>query len=216
MFRDMKRYGLNPEEITKTKTWGKPKQWNKEAEAEKKPCLVFTCSWSDFFIEQADPWREEAWKIIKSTPWLQWQILTKRIKRVKKHLPEDWGEGYPNVWLGTSIESSTYNWRADVLSEVPAKTRFISAEPLLASLVKSDKHNAINLKGIHWLIAGGESGDEHRPMEIDWVKELRDLCVANKTAFYYKQESGFLPSKNPPLLDGRTWEEYPEIWQPEE
>lgn len=215
MFREMTRFGLNPEEITRTKTWKNPKKWNKAAAEEKKPKLVFTCSWSDFFIEQADPWREEAWGIIKETPWLQWQILTKRINRVNNNLPKDWGAGYPNVWIGTSIESATYNWRADVLKEVPARIRFVSAEPLLASLTVSEKHSPLNLDGIHWLIAGGESGPDCRSMETDWVRQLRDLCNTCNTAFYYKQESGLLPATNPPLLDGRTWEEYPEIWSPE-
>ena len=208
MFREMERFGLNPEEVTRTKTWKNPRRWNKEAEAEKKPRLVFTCSWSDFFIEDADDWRDDAWGIIQRTPWLQWQILTKRIKRVEKHLPDDWGEGYPNVWLGVSIESATYNWRADVLRDIPARVRFISAEPLIASL------KGLKLEDIHWLIAGGESGPDHRPLNIDWVRELRDLCNKSGTAFYYKQEAGLYPAKNPPKLDGKTWEEYPEIWTP--
>ncbi len=209
MFREMERYKMNPEEITRTKTWANPKRWNKEAAAEKKSRMVFTCSWSDFFIEEADPWRADAWKVIKDTPWLQWQILTKRVKRMNDHLPPDWGEGYPNVWMGVSIESATYNWRADYLRGVPSRIRFISAEPLLASC------KDLNLEGIHWLIAGGESGPEHRDMDVAWVRELRDMCNKNKTAFYYKQASALLPATKPPLLDGRTWEEYPEIWTPE-
>jgi protein gp37 len=209
MFREMERFGLNPKEITRTKTWNKPKKWNKEAETKQEPALVFTASWSDFFIKEADEWRADAWKIIKETTWLQWQILTKRIERVPDHLPDDWGEGYPNVWLGVSIESATYNHRADALRKIPARIRFISAEPLLASL------KGLELKDVHWLIAGGESGPDYRPMDIDWVRELRDMCNYNEgVAFYYKQEAGFLPSKNPPLLDGRTWEEFPEIWTP--
>lgn len=211
MFREMDRYGLNPQIITKTKTWNNPRKWNKEAEAEKKPRLVFTCSWSDFFIEKADPWREEAWEIIKTTPWLQWQILTKRIERVNSNLPKDWGEGYPNVWIGTSIENATYNWRADSLRDIPARIRFISAEPLLGSLTVSGKLPPLTLEGISWLIAGGESGPEHRKMEIDWVRQLRDLCNHYNTAFYYKQENGFFPATSPPSLDGRTWEEFPAI-----
>lgn len=209
MFREMRRYGLDPEEITRTKTWSNPKRWNKEAQDEKKSRLVFTCSWSDFFIEQADPWRAAAWKVIKDTPWLQWQILTKRINRVGENLPEDWEDGYPNVWMGVSIENAAYNWRADELRKIPARVRFISAEPLLASM------KGLNLENIHWLIAGGESGAEHRKMDVSWVAELRDMCNKAKTAFYYKQEAGLFPSKKPPLLDGRTWEEYPEIWTPE-
>lgn len=203
MFREMRQYGLDLNVVTRTKTWGNPIKWNREAEKEAKSRLIFTCSWSDFFIEEADPWREEAWKVIRETPWLQWQILTKRIHRVKECLPKDWGEGYENVWLGVSIETAEYNDRADQLREIPAHIRFISAEPLIDSLT------GLNLKNIHWLIAGGESGPDFRHMDTDWVRELRDLCNKFDVAFYYKQDSGIVPSKNPPYLDGKTWEEFP-------
>lgn len=208
MFREMKQYGMNPEEVTRTKTWKNPRKWNEEAAKNGEPQLVFTCSWSDFFIEEADEWRDDAWDVIKNTPWLQWQVLTKRIKRVKDHLPDDWGEGYPNVWLGTSIESKTYNWRADVLREIPAKIRFISAEPLLGPLTN------LNLKDIHWLIAGGESGPDYRPMDKEWAKGLRDMCKSAGTAFFFKQSANLYPGTDP-LIDGVAYEEYPEFSAPE-
>ena len=207
MFREMNQYGMDPTEITRTKTWLNPRKWNKEAEANGEPQLVFTCSWSDFFIEEADEWRDDAWAVIKSTPWLQWQVLTKRIKRVEKHLPEDWGDGYPNVWLGTSIESNTYSWRADVLRNIPAKIRFISAEPLLGPLTD------LNLKDIHWLIAGGESGPDFRPMDKAWAIDLRDKCKAAGTAFFFKQSANLRPGIDP-LLDGVAYEEYPKFEAP--
>jgi len=208
MFRDMRRYGIDPEVVTRTKTWGKPRKWNRDAEAEGRPHLVFTCSWSDFFIEQADPWRDEAWKIIKETPWLQYQVLTKRIGLVKDRLPADWGDGYENVWLGVSIESATYNWRADALREIPARVRFISAEPLLAPLT------GLNLDKIHWLIAGGESGPDFREMKEEWALELRDMCRKAGTAFYYKQGSALLPGVDDKLA-GEQYHEYPEYFAPE-
>lgn len=126
MYRDMERFGRNPMIITRSKTnFSEPLKW-------KEPAMVFTCSWSDWFIEQADEWRPEAWEIIKRTPHLTYQILTKRPERIAGHLPSDWGKGYPNVWLGVSCENQEYaDLRINHLLSVPAVIRFISAEPLL-------------------------------------------------------------------------------------
>lgn len=99
------------------------------------PAFVFTCSISDFFHNDADAWRPEAWEIIKATPWLTYQILTKRHGRIASHLPPDWGEGYPNVWLGVSAENQEWaDRRIPVLLKVPARKRFVSAEPLLGPI----------------------------------------------------------------------------------
>lgn len=199
MFRDMRRWGMDPKIVTRCKTWGHPHKWNKLATTQ----LVFTCSWSDFFIDAADSWRDEAWQVIKACPWLQFQILTKRIERVVDHLPSDWGqEGYPNVWLGTSIEDDAVLNRADILRQIPARIRFISAEPLLGSLANLD------LTGIHWLIAGGESGPDFRPMKAEWALELRDLCRRFGVAYFYKQGASFSPGKND-KLNGTEYKEFP-------
>ncbi len=110
MFRDMKRYGSDPEVVTRSKTkFDEPRKW-------KTPRRVFTCSWSDWFHEGADAWRAEAWAIVRDTPHLTYQILTKRPERIADHLPPDWGEGYPNVWLGTSVENQRFAFRADILA----------------------------------------------------------------------------------------------------
>lgn len=109
----------------------------------------------------------------------------------------------PNVWLGTSIELDRYAWRANVLRDCPAAVRFVSAEPLLGPLPSLD------LTGIDWLIAGGESGIGHRPMEADWVRDLRDRSAAAGTAFFFKQHGGRTHAEGGRLLDGRTWDEYP-------
>lgn len=129
MFRDQLRYGNDPEAIVRAApaTFNSPLKW-------KEPKLVFTCSWSDFFHEAADEWRGDAWDIIRRCPQHTFQILTKRPELVADRLPDDWGDGYPNVWLGVSIENARMTWRADVLREIPAALRFISAEPLLGSL----------------------------------------------------------------------------------
>ena len=110
----------------------------------------------------------------------------------------------PNVWLGVSIENRRFVHRADYLREVPAAVRFISAEPLLGALPDLD------LAGIDWLIAGGESGPRRRPPREEWFLDLRDRCVAGGVAFFFKQWGGRTPKAGGRLLAGRTWDEYPE------
>lgn len=205
MFTEQYRYKLDPTVVTKTKTWAQPKRWQKTLNGTTKKEMVFTCSWSDFFIEEGDQWREEIWKIIKETPNLIYQILTKRSKNIKDRLPKDWGEGYDNVALGVSVENDKYLWRIDDLREIPCKWRFISAEPLLNSI------KSLNIENIHWVIVGGESGSGFRPMNLDWAREIRDICVSENVAFFFKQSSGFLPGKNNEL-DGRTWKQWPKEW----
>jgi protein gp37 len=126
--RDMNRYGKDFRAVTRSTTkFNAPKFW-------KEGKLVFTCSWSDWFIEEADAWRNDAWKVIRDTPQHTYQILTKRPERILDHLPEDWGDGYPNVWLGVSVESQAQVERLLVLSKVPAVVRFASFEPLIGPI----------------------------------------------------------------------------------
>src|SRR5689334_23079211 len=128
MYRDKERYGQDPTKVVRSKTkFRDPFKW---ADGR----MVFTCSWSDWFIEEADAWRPEAWEIIKATPHHTYQILTKRPERIAGHLPPDWGRGYPNVWLGVSVENQDYVERILRLLAEPAAVHFISAEPLLGPL----------------------------------------------------------------------------------
>ena len=202
MYAMLRRFGRDPTEVRRTQTWGDPRRWQREAERRGESEMVFTCSLSDWFIEEADGWRPEAWRVVRDCPNLVFQILTKRPHRIPERLPSDWGDGYRNVWLGVSIENADYLWRADSLRAVPAAVRFISAEPLLGSL------RALDLTGIHWLIAGGESGPRHRPMDLDWARELCDRCVQSGVAFFFKQSSHRLPGRGD-ILDGREWKEWP-------
>lgn len=182
MYREQRQYGHDPTALRRSKTkFREPLRWSD-------PRLVFTCSWSDWFHPAADGWREEAWEIVRSTPHLTYQILTKRPELVEQRLPADWGSGYENVWLGVSVENSRYTWRARVLSDLPAALRFVSAEPLLGSLFNdSGRRQPIDLDGIDWLIVGGESGAGARSMQIQWARELADACTASGTAFFMKQ-----------------------------
>jgi len=183
MFTAQRRYGRDPEIVTRCQTWGQPRKWQLAAAAAGRIERVFTCSWSDWFHVDADPWRDEAWAIIKSCPSLHFQILTKRDDRIAANLPRDWGSGYPNVWLGVSIENDRFTYRADRLRSIPAAVRFISAEPLLSPLPSLD------LRGIDWLIVGGESGPRYRPMDHAWVRELREKSKRARVAFFFKQSA---------------------------
>jgi protein gp37 len=206
MYRDMRQYGRDPTRVQRTseENWSKLLKWNDEARRNRQQSMVFTCSLSDWFHEDADAWRPEAWQVIRACPNLLFQILTKRPLRIREHLPLDWGDGYPNVWLGVSIENNEHIWRADMLRQIPARTRFISAEPLLGPLPDLD------LTGFHWLIVGGESGSGFRPMDHAWARQLRDKAQAAGVAFFFKQ-SAAMRSGVGDLLDGRQWHEYPAV-----
>lgn len=204
MFTEQRRYGKNPDAVVRTKTWGDPPKWQRRAVADGQQFMVFTCSWSDWFHVGADAWRDEAWAVIKACPNLTFQILTKRPENIEERLPADWGEGYPNVWLGVSIENDLYVDRADILRTIPARRRFISAEPLLAPLPSLD------LTGIHWLIVGGESGGDgtYRPMDHAWARDLRIRAREAGVAFFFKQSSA--PRTEMGIeLDGEIVREWP-------
>jgi protein gp37 len=289
MFRDKAKYGQDPNVVVRSKTrFYDPLKW-------KEPRTIFTCSWSDFFIEEADPWRDEAFAIMALTPQHTYQVLTKRPDRMLEYLTDRkvqdrWGEAaceitkspcaclgidelegdpLPNVWLGVSVEDQkTANERIPLLLETPAAKRFISAEPLMGSVdlqractlacrnkgqctdygtsglrvIQDSEEGGIwvecicsRLKGLHWVIAGGESGPDARPMHPGKARSLRDQCTAASVPFFFKQWGEWLPARDPrgPAdrhefpdgfssqkvgkkkagreLDGRTWDEMPAI-----
>jgi protein gp37 len=195
MYRDKNRYGQDPSQIVRGKTtFWLPVKW-------KEPRVIFTCSWSDFFIEEADQWRAEAWDVIRSTPHHTYQVLTKRPERIGSHVPEDWP--LPNVWLGVSVENPRFYWRIRVLREIPAIVRFLSLEPLLAAMPD------LPLGGISWVIVGGESGPQCRPMRNEWVCEIRDRCRYAQVPFFFKQWGGKRKDVTGRTLEGRVWDEMP-------
>lgn len=194
MFRDQTRYGHDPAIVVRSKTtFDEPRRWAD-------PQTVFTCSWSDWFHEDADPWRDEAWAIIRETPRHLYLILTKRPEMILDRLPLDWGEGWPNVWLGVSVESNRFAYRATTLVHTPAAGRFVSAEPLLAPV----RFEPGVLRRLDWVIVGGESGPDRRPMELQWARGLRDDCGIAGVPFFLKQLGGW-PNKRGgvhAMLDG--------------
>lgn len=203
MFTAQERYGRNPAEVVRcTSTWGHPAKWQKAAAAAGRSELVFTCSWSDWFHQDADPWREDAWAVVRACPNLSFQVLTKRPENVIDRLPADWGDGYSNVWLGVSVEDRKRLPRIDVLRTIPAALRFLSLEPLLEDL------GTIDLSGIGWVIAGGESGPGWRPMDHAWAASVRDQCHTAGVPFFFKQSAA--PRTETGIeLEGKVVREYP-------
>ena len=170
----------------------------------RRPRMIFVNSMSDLFhVDVPDSYIAEVFDVMVGKPQHTYQVLTKRaqrLARLAKRLP--WPA---NVWMGVSVETPKFRWRIDYLRQAPATVRFISAEPLLAALPK------LNLEGIQWLIAGGESQPGARPAQIEWFEDLRDQCNRAGVAFFLKQLGGH-PSKRGAeraLLDGRRWIELP-------
>lgn len=163
--------------------------------------LVFVNSMSDLFHARVPTsFVVEVFKVMTETPQHTYQVLTKRptrLARIADLLP--WPS---NVWMGVSIESQDTAGRCDILREIPAAVRFVSAEPLLGPI-------ELDLVGIDWLIAGGESGPNHRPVRDEWVSSLRDQCQRSGTAFFFKQWGGVRPKTGGRTLDGQIWSQMP-------
>lgn len=168
----------------------------------KRPRTIFVNSMSDLFHERIpNDFIQQVFDTMGEASQHTFQILTKRHERLAELAPElSW---HPNVWMGVSIENRRFVHRADYLRQVDAAVRFISAEPLLGSL------EGLDLSGIDWLIAGGESGPKHRRVDPSWIRELRDKCDADAVAFFFKQWGGRTSKHGGRTLDGKTWDELP-------
>lgn len=182
---------------------GHPKSW-------KSPTTIFVNSMSDVWhADVADDYIDSIFDVMEREDRHIYQVLTKRSERMMRYLNHRYsGSACPaHIWVGVSVESNAFTWRADQLRQTNVTIRFVSAEPLVGSL------DQISLDKIDWLIAGGESGRGWRQMNLDWVRELRDRCSVSGTAFFLKQLGGPTPSKKrggeEALIDGRRWTEYP-------
>jgi protein gp37 len=175
-----------------------PKRW-------KTPRMIFVNSMSDLFHKDVPlDFIKRVFDTMNETPRHTYQMLTKRHERLSRIANSGVVTWTPNIWQGVSIENNRFTLRADYLRQVPASIRFISAEPLLTALPD------LNLEGIHWLIAGGESGPKYRPVNIEHIRQVRDLCLASGTKFYFKQFGGIRPTSGGRELDGVEWNEFPE------
>jgi protein gp37 len=171
----------------------------------RRPRTIFVNSMSDLFhADVPESYIADVFDVMVRAPQHTYQVLTKRAERLARLAPRlPWP---PQIWMGVSVESPRYSWRVDYLRRTPAAVRFVSAEPLLAALPN------LNLQGIDWLIAGGESQPGARPAATAWFEDLRDQCAAAGVAFFLKQLGGH-PSKRggeQATLDGRRWIELPE------
>jgi protein gp37 len=167
----------------------------------KKPQMVFVNSMSDLFHEDVPAqFIRRVFDIMIRASWHQFQVLTKRSKRLLELAPElPWA---PHIWMGVSVEKQGFMFRAEHLRQTGAYVKFLSAEPLLGPL-------RLSLRGIDWVIVGGESGPKARAMEKLWVTEIRDQCKAAGVPFFFKQWGGVNKKKAGRQLDGRTWDEMP-------
>jgi protein gp37 len=183
------KLALHPEVLALPKSWRQPR-------------VVFVDSMSDLFHPDVPlEFIRQAFDVMMETPQHTYQILTKRSQRLQKLATElEWPT---NVWIGVSVENDRYQFRIDHLREVPAAVRFLSLEPLLGPLSELD------LKDIHWVIVGGESGPRARPMHKEWVEEIRDQCAAIGVPFFFKQWGGRTPKAGGRELDQRIWDEMP-------
>jgi protein gp37 len=172
-----------------------PRKW-------RRPRRIFVDSMSDLFHEDVpDDFVRQVFDVMAREERHTFQVLTKRPERAASlaaGLP--WS---PNIWLGVSVEDGRVLHRVDALRSIPAAVRFLSIEPLIGPI------GDLDLNGIHWVIVGGESGPGHRPCSPQWVRSVRDQCVAAGVPFFFKQWGGRTPKDGGRELDGRTWDEFP-------
>lgn len=179
---------------TSVENWRKPLVWQRKAAKSGIRPRVFCASLADVFDNQADEaWRTDLWRLIAATSSLDWLLLTKRPQNIRKMLPAGWGEGWSNVWLGTTVEDrARATQRLPSLGSVPAAVRFISAEPLVEDW--SDLlPDALARWRLDWIICGGESGGGAREMPAAWARRMRDATLTGGSAFFMKQMSRKAP-----------------------
>lgn len=168
----------------------------------RQPSQVFVNSMSDLFhMDVPASYIQKVFDVMRRAHWHQYQVLTKRSERLRELAPKLPWEA--QIWMGVSVENEDYLYRIDDLRRTGAQIKFLSLEPLLGPLPK------LNLRGIDWVIVGGESGPGARSMDADWVRQIRDRCLRANVPFFFKQWGGAVKIRNGRILDGRTWGEMP-------
>ncbi len=186
---------LRPERVTQPLSWKKPRR-------------IFVNSMSDLFHKEVPKsFIDAVFDTMEQADWHTYQVLTKRSSLMMRYLRNRYRDELApaHIWLGVSVEDAKNAVRIKHLQAAPASIKFVSFEPLLASV------GAVDLKGIHWAIVGGESGPRARPMEETWAVEIRELCRKAKVAFFFKQWGGVRPKSGGRELQGREWNEYPRL-----
>lgn len=186
VYRGDSKRGIDSRIVSKTKNFDLPVQRKRSGEYKIAPdSMLYTCFTSDFFVEDADEWRAEAWEMIRQRSDLRFMIITKRIDRLQVLLPDDWGEGYDNVTICCTIENQDRaDYRLPIYKAAPIKHKIIICEPIL------ERIDLLPYNIGEWaeqVVVGGESGYDARPCNFDWVMELHDLCVEQNVAFWFKQ-----------------------------
>lgn len=178
------------------KSLDEPRSW-------RTPRVVFVNSMSDLFHAKVPiSFIRDVFDVVADTPQHTYQVLTKRSLRLRRLADKlEWPD---NLWMGVSVENAAASPRVDHLRDVPAAVRFLSCEPLIGPL------DGINLDGIGWVIAGGESGHGYRPMDLGWVRGIRDACTEADVPFFFKQWGGRTPKALGRDLDGRKWDQMPD------
>lgn len=189
VYRSDARYGRDSSQVEKNASFDLPIRRNRRGDfVVPSGKLVYTCFTSDFFLEEADPWRPLAWDMIRQRPDLRFFFITKRIHRFYNCIPSDWGEGYPNVAIGCTVENQDRAaFRLPIFRAVPIQSKTIICEPLLEDL---DLRTWLG----SWakeLVAGGESGLQVRPCDYQWILSLRQQCVEAGVAFSFKQTGAY-------------------------
>ena len=191
----------------RTKTWGDPLKWNRKAAESGRPLKVFCASLADVFDNEApQAWRNDLWQLLRETPHLRWILLTKRIGNAWKMLPADWP--FPNAGLMATLANQE-EWDRDLpkLMHLPATWHGVSAEPLLGPI---DMRWAMIRHGFpDWIITGGESGGQRRPLDMNAVRSIRDQCAEYGITFHHKQNGGFRGKDNGCLIDGVEHKHFP-------
>lgn len=184
---------LRPERIAQPLSWRRPR-------------MIFVNSMSDLFHKEVPrAFIDSVFDTMEAASWHVFQVLTKRSTLMRDYLRRRYRDMEPpsHIWLGVSVENSLAANRIKHLRDTPASIRFLSIEPLIGPV------GVMNLDGIHWVIAGGESGPNARPMDIEWARDVRDQCTKFGVAFFFKQWGGVRPKSGGRSLDGREWNELP-------
>lgn len=184
---------LRPERLAQPLSWRRPR-------------MVFVNSMSDLFHKQVPTaFIDKVFDTMEAADWHTFQVLTKRSSLMSRYLQQRYVDRPPpgNVWLGVSVEDGARKSRVEHLRSAPAAVRFLSVEPLLGPV------GELNLQDIHWVIVGGESGPRARPVALEWVREVRDQCVAQQVPFFFKQWGGLRPKTGGRTIEGREWNEFP-------
>ena len=186
---------LRPERLEQPLAWRRPR-------------MIFVNSMSDLFHKEVPrPFIDSVFDAMEAADWHVFQVLTKRSSLMRDYLRQRYAteRGPSHIWCGVSVEDGSARSRIKHLRAAPAGVRFMSIEPLIGAV------GSVDLSGIDWVIAGGESGPGARPVHLEWVREIRDQCVAQKVAFFFKQWGGLRPKSGGRELDGEEWNQFPAI-----